>query len=592
MKHFFDTVANQSNVLVSNASVTVYLAGTTTKAPLFSDDGLTSLANPVFTGQNGIFSFYVADGKYDFLITGPNISTLTVHAVEIVDVTEANPGEGDAPWQTDNFEVAELTLANIPGTPPTGYMSVYSKLSPKHLFVKDDTGVETDLFTAVGSGAQPPLNSLQYDNLGSLAGSQFIYNSADTSGQVCLNTCADVTTQGDSAIGLTAADGINFVSMVAESGTSGGASLGVGTTSSSKEVVYAANTYCAVGGNSGNSEIFPGSTGSAAIANESYYSDIAGDPVTGQDIVGFVAQPGFQRATGVNLHWAVGYLLRSPINDSGSSGVPATGNLKNSYGLVVSDQLGLSTVDTAGILIYPQTQPSSGTLWAIEAQTGAGVSLFADGITGNPTSTIGTLGVPVGNIAPGTSGQCINTSGVVATWGSCAGTAGVQLLSVNSTPVTQNAAVTTPQILQASAFPVSAGALNNLNKTLRVKSYGAFQPANAIETVTFYFSFGGITGNFGGFTPNSGGSSYGFSIELMFTTTVTGSSGTVLVTGNMDIGGLSVGLNSATIVIPGVGTFSPIDLTSALSPAISVAFTSASTSNVATGDLFYVEQLN
>jgi hypothetical protein len=55
-------------VPLAGASVTVYETGTANLATIYSDNGITPLANP-FTGEDdGSFSFYAADGRYDVLV--------------------------------------------------------------------------------------------------------------------------------------------------------------------------------------------------------------------------------------------------------------------------------------------------------------------------------------------------------------------------------------------------------------------------------------------------------------------------------------------------------------------------------------------
>ena len=76
-----DTAGN----VVNSASVTVYLTGTTTKATLYSNEGVTQITNPVTSDTNGRFSFYVADGKYDLKVSGSNLTTYTISDVQIVD---------------------------------------------------------------------------------------------------------------------------------------------------------------------------------------------------------------------------------------------------------------------------------------------------------------------------------------------------------------------------------------------------------------------------------------------------------------------------------------------------------------------------
>ena len=91
MRRFEDVVLNQNGQPVGGAQVTVFLPGTSTKATLYSDDGITVLANPVTTNVNngpnpGVFSFFIASGKYDFQVSGGNISTYTQRNVQIDDI--------------------------------------------------------------------------------------------------------------------------------------------------------------------------------------------------------------------------------------------------------------------------------------------------------------------------------------------------------------------------------------------------------------------------------------------------------------------------------------------------------------------------
>lgn len=72
MQKFADDISilDEDNNLVplASASVTVYHAGTTTVASIFSDDGVTPADNPLTAGEDGSFEFYAANGKYDVLV--------------------------------------------------------------------------------------------------------------------------------------------------------------------------------------------------------------------------------------------------------------------------------------------------------------------------------------------------------------------------------------------------------------------------------------------------------------------------------------------------------------------------------------------
>ena len=69
LSHYRDVVQDTKGNAMGNVSVTVYAAGTTTLATLFSDDGVTSQANPFLTDASGEYHFYVESGIYDIVLT-------------------------------------------------------------------------------------------------------------------------------------------------------------------------------------------------------------------------------------------------------------------------------------------------------------------------------------------------------------------------------------------------------------------------------------------------------------------------------------------------------------------------------------------
>jgi hypothetical protein len=73
------------------------------------------------------------------------------------------------PSYEQQFQVKEIAA---PSTPPSGYVFVYAKSDGK-LYIKDDTGTETDITTPGGGGGGSPGGStgeLQYNNAGAFAG--------------------------------------------------------------------------------------------------------------------------------------------------------------------------------------------------------------------------------------------------------------------------------------------------------------------------------------------------------------------------------------------------------------------------------------
>ena len=71
MRRFQSRVVDANNSLVSAANVTVYAAGTSNLASLFSGEGLVVLANPFKSDHLGVFEFYVEGSDYDIAVQDP-----------------------------------------------------------------------------------------------------------------------------------------------------------------------------------------------------------------------------------------------------------------------------------------------------------------------------------------------------------------------------------------------------------------------------------------------------------------------------------------------------------------------------------------
>jgi hypothetical protein len=75
MEKYSDTVFSLYGNAIPDASVSVYLAGTSSLATIYSDDGITQASNPLTTDQYGGFSFFAADGDYDIEVVSGSVST-------------------------------------------------------------------------------------------------------------------------------------------------------------------------------------------------------------------------------------------------------------------------------------------------------------------------------------------------------------------------------------------------------------------------------------------------------------------------------------------------------------------------------------
>jgi hypothetical protein len=82
--HHFGVATNASGVPISNASVQVYLAGTTSAPPLFSNEArTTSLSNPFSANSDGFFEFYTVPGiALRIQVSAPGATTRDVDNIQ------------------------------------------------------------------------------------------------------------------------------------------------------------------------------------------------------------------------------------------------------------------------------------------------------------------------------------------------------------------------------------------------------------------------------------------------------------------------------------------------------------------------------
>ena len=94
MQKYFNNVTNRTGDVVPGAIVTVTLSATGALATIYSDNGVTTRANPITCDNNGYFEFYAADGNYTLTINGSGIQAQTISDVLIEDVSDLTGGEG------------------------------------------------------------------------------------------------------------------------------------------------------------------------------------------------------------------------------------------------------------------------------------------------------------------------------------------------------------------------------------------------------------------------------------------------------------------------------------------------------------------
>lgn len=89
MEKYISSIAGNSGIPISGAIVQVNTYPGGTPAAIYSDNGVTVAPNPLTTDSLGNFAFYAADGRYQFVISGINITTTTVNDVQLLDMVGA-----------------------------------------------------------------------------------------------------------------------------------------------------------------------------------------------------------------------------------------------------------------------------------------------------------------------------------------------------------------------------------------------------------------------------------------------------------------------------------------------------------------------
>lgn len=85
MQCHYNTIIDAAGNGVNGAAVYVYKPDLITLATIYSDDGVTSTANPVICDSLGRFFFYTGNGKYALKISGSGITTYWIKGVCLFD---------------------------------------------------------------------------------------------------------------------------------------------------------------------------------------------------------------------------------------------------------------------------------------------------------------------------------------------------------------------------------------------------------------------------------------------------------------------------------------------------------------------------
>lgn len=94
---FRDTVFNTAGAPVVDATITVFLANTSTKATIFSSRAAAAKSNPFTTAPFGNYDFWAVPGLYDVEITGTGIPTTLIQDVAFSSISIRMEGQTVTP---------------------------------------------------------------------------------------------------------------------------------------------------------------------------------------------------------------------------------------------------------------------------------------------------------------------------------------------------------------------------------------------------------------------------------------------------------------------------------------------------------------
>jgi hypothetical protein len=100
MEHHTNVLFDNKGNAIKDATVSVFISGTTTPAILYSDNGVTVKANPFLTSHAtnspGAYDFYATDGVYDLVFTkaGYSFNNLLTRRLALFDITGGGAGIG------------------------------------------------------------------------------------------------------------------------------------------------------------------------------------------------------------------------------------------------------------------------------------------------------------------------------------------------------------------------------------------------------------------------------------------------------------------------------------------------------------------
>lgn len=117
MEHYVNTVQDRQGNAIPGTQITVYIAGSTNLAEIFSDNQGTPKANPFTNNANGSYEFYAVNSTYDIYFFRPGTDFTTSNEIYrrigLFDVNDSDLAAGSLNWPT-NLAQAAFTSEDTP----------------------------------------------------------------------------------------------------------------------------------------------------------------------------------------------------------------------------------------------------------------------------------------------------------------------------------------------------------------------------------------------------------------------------------------------------------------------------------------------
>lgn len=133
MQKYQDVVLKPDGSVIQGASVLVQSYPGAVTSTIYSDDGVTTQANPMTTDSLGRFAFYAADGQYQLIVSGNSIATQTITDIALSSIETQGTwtptlGIGSNPSSGATYLIQRGTYRKEGDfVTVTGYMIVASK---------------------------------------------------------------------------------------------------------------------------------------------------------------------------------------------------------------------------------------------------------------------------------------------------------------------------------------------------------------------------------------------------------------------------------------------------------------------------------